>query len=992
MASISPTRPTASEPIDGSLRARADLFLGALFDAPLSERPAMLDALRASDPALHALVESLSVHLDELDDFLEEPIRVGQHEDDGTGFIGTRFGRWNVVRPIGRGGMGLVFEVERADGVVRQRAALKLIKRSLDDRSIIARFNTERQILAQLDHPSIGRLIDAGASQQGRPYLVMEYIDGVPLDDWCDEQALDVDRRIVLFNEICAAVHYAHQHLVVHRDLKPSNILVTADGTPKLLDFGISKLIESDGSSAASAETIDASALLTPRYASPEQLTGAPISTASDVYSLGVLLFELLTGSTPYRTRNDSLVEMMRAVMHEEPSQPSLAVTRSKKFIATGRETAAASKASEQLEQGLLDAKDDDGTNGDGTGDDVRRRLARRLRGDLDHILLKALAKNPAERYESVAALRDDIVRHLAHEPISAAPPSWSYRATKFVRKHRSAVSFAAILALAIVGLSAVAVREAYRADRAREVAEANRVIAEKRFEETRSLAKAMLFELDDAIATGPTKAREQLVRTALTYLDRLSQDRLSPDLERDVAEGYERISDILGNQGSDNLGRSAEARQYLQKALDIRRRLAASAPDDLQNVAGLIGVNDKLGFMARYAGAPLEAAQYFADATKAATRQVELKPDDTKAMLTLFGRRRTEAMVRFSPGRPSLHRFDEAVRGLQSLVADMDSYAKTHPPTPRLAFVTEVIVSDLAGLQRLNGDAAGALRSAQRSLALCEAAQLAHPDDPGAKRDLAIAQRRVGDSLLELGRVDEGMAMLQRSMKLREALFAADPTNARADRDLAIGHSMIGYAYDLGGHPREALPEYEAWAKQADAALKREPVNIGHQLDLAQAYWSIAEQHLALGQDALALSEARQVEADVLAFDEKTQREDAAHEALGKARLVSARVLGHRGSTAAAFALGTEGLKDLEENERQTPEDAFAARDADRARMQAGLIGYVDIKTRAEACQLIGAGRDGLHDLDEHKRLTAQFTSVLDQANAAAATCSRTK
>ena len=936
-------RPRAEMPLDADRRDAAERFIGGLLDASPADRIRLLAALRDRDPALHALVASLAVHLESLDDFLDEPLQVESRETAEDAFVGQRIGHWQVVRPIGRGGMGLVFEVERADGVVHQHAALKLIKRSFDNRSIIGRFHTERQILAQLGHPSIARLIDAGA-WEGRPFLVMEYIDGVPLDRWCDERALSVEARIELFNRICDAVHYAHQRLVVHRDLKPGNILVTADGTPKLLDFGISKLLGPDGSSAASAETIDASALLTPRYASPEQLTGSPISTASDIYSLGVLLFELLTGVGPYRTQNDSLVEMMRVVMHEGPSRASTAV--------------------------------------------ADEPLARRLRGDLDLIVAKALANEPGERYESVAALRDDLVRHLDGDPIKAAPAGWRYRASKFVSRHRAGVAAATIVVVAIAGLAIVASWEALRAERALVVAEEQRGRAERRFEDTRSLAKAMLFELDDAIARGPTTAREQLVRTAITYLDRLSQERLSDDLQREVAAGYARIAEILGSDITGNLGRSTEARDYLMKALDLRERLVAIHPDNALDLGGLVDCNMSLAKLAQRDGRVEQAAAYLDAAFAAATRRVRLDPGDVGSALKLFPVRRLQAIVQYYPDRPSLGHYDEALARLRSLIDDVERFGRLHPEVPAstIDLYLNPYLHDYTQVADQGGQLRIALAAARRSLALSEASAKARPDDPIEMRKLMLASDTAGTVLLEVGESQAAMALLERATALRGRLAAADPDSATAAFELTEGYARMGLAYEAVDRPREALAQFEQWVHHAETAMSRLAFPLHDRVDLAAARTALARMRLSQGDVVHALEEARRAEREVLAFDAPAATSSTARQALGESRLVIARA--SPADPVAAFALAREGLRSLEANAAAMPADIVAARALQRGRIEAGLVGSGDRSLQAAGCSLIATGRNALVRLRDEDRLAVQDFPTIERASRALAHC----
>jgi serine/threonine-protein kinase len=339
---------------------------------------------------------------------------------------GGRVGPYQIIRELGRGGMGRVFLAERADGQFEQMVALKLVRRGMDTDQILQRFRQERQILARLQHPNIARLVDGGVTEDGQPFFALEYVDGEPIDQYCDEGNLNVDQRLTLFQEVCQALVYAHSNLVVHRDLKPDNILATADGRIRLLDFGIAKLMAED--SGGTAITRTGLWVMTPAYASPEQVRGEHIGTASDVYSLGVILYELLTGVRPYEMDSRSPTEVERVVCSVQPEKPSTRV---------GKRTA-----------GPQTSERDSGTRGADTN-----RLRRRLSGDLDVICLKALRKEPERRYGSVEALLEDVRRHQRGLPILARPDTISYRLAKGIGRHRVAVAAAALLVSLTSGL-----------------------------------------------------------------------------------------------------------------------------------------------------------------------------------------------------------------------------------------------------------------------------------------------------------------------------------------------------------------------------------------------------------------------------------------------------------------------------------------------------------------------------------------------------------
>jgi serine/threonine protein kinase len=350
------------------------------------------------------------------------------------GMEGRQLGGYRIIREIGHGGMGSVYLAERADGVYHKQVAIKLVRQGRDSAEILERFRREREILASLDHPNIARLIDGGSTEEGLPYFVMEFVEGQPILRWADERRLNVSQRLELFRSVCGVVQYAHQRLVVHRDLKPGNILVTADGTVKLLDFGIAKVVAQSPAGDLS-ETATMIRLMTPQYASPEQIKDETITTLTDVYSLGVVLYELLTGHRPYQLLKASMHEMERVILEEEPTRPSdVVATTEKPAEDEPSPPPVTPETVSEVREGDL------------------HRLRKRLRGDLDCILLTALRKEPSRRYSSVESFSEDLRRHLESRPVSAREDSLWYLASRFVRRHSMGVAAGALIALSLIG------------------------------------------------------------------------------------------------------------------------------------------------------------------------------------------------------------------------------------------------------------------------------------------------------------------------------------------------------------------------------------------------------------------------------------------------------------------------------------------------------------------------------------------------------------
>ena len=437
------------------------IFDGALERSEV-DRAAYLRVVCARDDDMRREVESLLASHDSAGDFLDKP--AANLAASGQTLIssaidiqeyppGHRVGAYELQKCIGRGGMGSVWLATRSDNEFKKRVAIKLVKRGMDTQEILRRFRLERQVLAGLTHPNIAALIDGGSTPDGLPYLVMEYVNGIRIDRYCEQHKSTITERLKLFRDVCAAVQYAHGNLVVHRDLKAGNILVTADGTPKLLDFGIAKLIRTEFDTLAAAETRPELRPMTLDYASPEQVRGEPITTATDVYSLGVLLYKLLTGKSPYGLARRSDSALRKAICEQEPLKPSAVVLTDEKAVIP--------EATQKIDVAQEE-----------TRDKARRRLKKKLAGDLDMIVLMALRKEPLRRYASVEQFSGDIRRYLEGRPVIARSDTFGYRAARFLRRNVVAVAAATVAVLTLFGTAIFELRSAERAAQQDSVAE----------------------------------------------------------------------------------------------------------------------------------------------------------------------------------------------------------------------------------------------------------------------------------------------------------------------------------------------------------------------------------------------------------------------------------------------------------------------------------------------------------------------------------------
>ncbi len=550
------------------------IFQGALERAAVG-RAAYLREACDGDQVLRDEVESLLAFEEEGGHVISGAVEGAAtlfEADEFEAKEGARIGIYRVVREIGRGGMGTVYLAERDDDEFRKQVAIKLVTRGMDTAELLRRFRQERQILAQLDHPYIARLLDGGSTSDGRPFLVMEYVLGIAITSYCDEQALRTNQRIELFLKVCSAVQYAHQNLIVHRDLKPGNILVDSQGIPKLLDFGIAKLLGPNDS----AELTRGMQMLTPEYASPEQVRGAIITTAADVYVLGVILYELAAGVHPHRFQSLTVAEMARVICEEQPQKPSTASRRS-------------------------------------TVDRDAVPAPRLKPGELDNIVLMAMQKEPSRRYGSVAEFADDLHRYLDGLPVRARQDTLTYRSQKFILRHRTGVAAAVLVVASLaagLGFSLAAQRR-----------------AEKRFDDVRSLANAFIFEIHDDISklTGATTVRAKVLRKALVYLDGLAVDSAgNPSLQMELARAYIKVGQLQGSK----LGEASNSLASFRKAVGIARTLSSAAPANVRRAQLLVEALYGLAQQEYLQGKPQPARTHVTEGRSIVDRMDANRPD----------------------------------------------------------------------------------------------------------------------------------------------------------------------------------------------------------------------------------------------------------------------------------------------------------------------------------------------------------------------------
>lgn len=911
-------------------------------------RAAFLEKACGADRELYTQVRELLKADYTSENFLEKPAVtplskiLADAATDVNDPMPTHVGPYAIQKLLGSGGMGAVYLAFRADKSYNKQVAIKVIHRGMESARILERFRRERQIIASLDHPNIARLLDGGATDDGRPYIVMEYVEGMPITQWCNQKRLSTDQRLRIFLQVCDAIQYAHQNLIIHRDIKPGNILVRPDNTAKLLDFGIAKLMNPDIAAAPTEKTATSMRLMTPQYASPEQLKGENVTTTSDVYLLGIVLYELLAGHRPYEVKDDAALEAIRAYTQGEPQKPSEAIFRTTDRLNMDGRRQVTSNA-------LIVSEQRGGTPA---------VLLKKLQGDIDAIVLRSLRRNPAERYQSTAQFAQDIRNHLQQMPVTARPDSPAYRAGVFFRRNR-AITLAAGGAASVLFL--ITVFALWQAARAR--AEHQR--AEARFTEVRKMSNALLFEVQDALAPlpGTTPARRLLVNKALDYLTILSKEATAnQDLQRELAAGYLRVGHLQGNPNLPNLGdaegalRSYRRAQTLLEALKPSPAITNELADVLQavaeiqtlhgNSAAAIASLRRTVALRDTANAPPDskAASYhhLANAlagTGANAEALELSQKATQAVQALTGQdaQRQQAI--------NLSRHGEVLRKTGNRSGAADSYrgalrlyqqlAAADPTANRPKRELCLAVEDLASIETPTDAAPLFLRALQLRREL----SAADPHNFQARRDLAYA-------LLKQGSTEDAIESFRQ-------LSAVDSANFLTRRDLAIAWERQGDVQVQAAKYSDALFSYRQFQQTARDWIQRDPSNPNANQILAMAQLKTGEVLAKTGDRDGAVSSAR---AAIRVIDGILEKEkDNAHF--------------RRDRAFAQWALG-RALTEIAASSKQSADWREAQAELARARQLYGEIAsrnqlsvedrstQTAISNQIEACQQALAGR----------------------------------
>jgi non-specific serine/threonine protein kinase/serine/threonine-protein kinase len=836
--------------------------LETVLERPLSERAAHLNQSCGADGKLLDEVKSLLAFETPKEKDIFENSQLsslfnGELNNESGGFIGKQIGKYRIKSELGAGGMGVVFLAERVGGDFEQKVAVKFL-RHFFSASALQRFLLERKILARLQHRFIAQLIDGGTTAEGTPYLVMEYIEGKAITRFADEQKLSVNERIELFCKVCSAVSFAHQNSIVHRDLKPENILITGEGIPKLLDFGIAKLLSESDVKA----TVTEQQAFTPEYASPEQIKGEMITTASDVYVLGIILYELLSGYRPFQfTNTDNHKEIWHVVNRSEPPKPSESAKENPKSGGSSKFKVQSSKSENQNQKSKS------------PNPKSKIQNPKLLRGDLDNIVLKALKREPERRYKSVEELTEDLRRFQEGLPIKARPDTFFYRARKFAGRHRWAIAAAGLVVLSLsIGLMTT-VQQSRRAER-------ERLRAEQRAENLRNISKSLVFDVHDAIRnlSGSLPAREILLERAVEQLQFLAQDAEdNPDLQDDLAQAYFNVGEM--QQAAGNV---RESEEYHRRAVAIYEKLTIENP---QNPNYLRGLARGYGFLANVAylrGESGKSSELYAQVPPIFEKLVAENPNDAKDFPDLWNAYsnyaisliklgktnealvvcrkalpiaeqlnqtenpapdnrqilyHTKGLIAFAYGSPG--NYQESIGVLKEVISDAEKLHGEFPEDTRFQYDLWAFYRRLGIAFDESGNFSEAIFNLEKSLVLIEDLMKSSLKDAGYKRNTSITLSALGQAFLNHQESQKALPYLLRSREMSESLLNNDSGNGETIADLALIYGSLGAALTKTGKLDEALLNQEKSLEFFNRSLAKSPDNI----ELKRSFAEVAEQ-----------------------------------------------------------------------------------------------------------------------------------------------------
>ncbi len=767
---------------------RVKAVLQSALELAAGERAGYVEEACAGDAELLSEVRDLLRFEDEDGTGSSLPVTqwrdAGQVDDPPAEADPERAGPYRILRRLGEGGMGVVYLAERDDGDYRQQVAVKVVKSGPRSAEFTRRFRRERQVLAELQHPNIARLIDSGTTSTGRLYYVMEYVDGVPVSTYAKAHELTVRQRLRLFSPICAAVAHAHSKLIIHGDIKPGNILVDAGGVPKLLDFGLARVFHAG--SAAEQSPASTVAMMTPEYASPEQVRGERLSTSTDVYSLGVVLYELLTGQSPYSRREQSPMETYRAICEQEPARPSSALRKS-------------------------------------PPDGVPPAIPQQLKGDLDNIVLMALRKETEQRYGSVVEMQKDIERHLGGFPVLASRASSIYRFKKFVLRHHWGVAVSLTGTLLSVAAAGAIWWQGWQ--------------ARQRFNDLRQLAHAVVFELHDAIQDlpGSTAARKLLVERALVYLKTLdASGGKNRDLQLELALAYGKIGQVQGSPGRANIGDLTGALESFGRARNILQGLLRDDPSNLELREALAQADEYQGDIHEQRGEMPRWRELRREATAlrwAIAREHPESPGYRAAALW------NDAYTLSGENRPA----ESAPVYEMALAANREAVAQ-EPGNAALIRTTARIHRNLGRAYHESGRSEEALDHYRQALRIDAERLAAAPRDMRTKMELSWNYIEIGWIQHERHSDREAEESFARALGLQQELSAADPQNSLARLEIGKLKLTAAPSSESAGDGKRAMQYLLDATAIFQEAVAREPSNDDARFHLGWAWSNLGD------------------------------------------------------------------------------------------------------------------------------------------------------
>jgi eukaryotic-like serine/threonine-protein kinase len=743
--------------------ARLDRLFQEALELPAGEvREAFLHTSKSVDPEL----------VDDVCRLLERD-EIVRSAAQTTAQVLPRFGAYHAREVIGRGGMGTVYRATREDGEVTMEVAVKSISSPIWSSVLGERFRRERQILAQLRHPHIAAFLDGGLGQDGLPFLVMELVDGEPIDAFCDASRLGLRRRLEIFLEVCAAVDFAHRQLIVHRDIKPSNLLVTAGGDPKLLDFGLARSMD-----LTTVKQDNPTLFFTPLYSSPEVLRGKPAAVTDDVYSLGILLYKLLVGARPFDSSGTTPAEIVDSVLHSEPRRAS-AVLRD-------MQPAEAAKVAEARNETVVN---------------LRRMLER----DLDAIALRSVAASAAERYGSVAEFTEDVSRYLEGHAVGAVAGGWLYRTRKFVRRHKIPVAAAVLVALSISAGVVATLLEAREAG-------IQRAAAERRFQDARGLIRYMMFELQTSIQKlpGSTPIKADMVKHSLDYLDQIAAEKSTDDsLRVDTAEGYTELADVLGHPLRPNLGKAEQARDIYAKAIAQLEPVVTRDPGNERARSALAHARLMLGMSLIFYRQWDKGGKLVDSAAGDLVKMADAAPQDFELQRSASDALESLGVAKSQPDGYASGGHEDAAVDLKKSIDYANAALRLKPGDPETVSQLATSYSRLALLTQTHDRPAAAIYFSQAISALDKLPAEEKQSAPIRSRRAQVLLG-MGWNLGSKGDFDQGIAAINEARTIIEQLMTEDPQNRVYPQARASIYRNLGVIDDYAGRTADALAAYK--------------------------------------------------------------------------------------------------------------------------------------------------------------------------------------